>query len=154
MWILPHDEALRGLGTAVSVAQHDEWQTLAKRCLPQGSKQRLLERVPATTLGDLLKERGAVYTDFVLEGDCRLLAGHGPIRSTGARHHLFPARPRQIHRVLRRRLRTISDQPLQEEAKTGRTGGADVEHGDVPRVRRPQAASSRRARSGEPWARG
>lgn len=54
--IFPNADALLRLGTAVLVEQHDEWLTLGKRYLPQASMHRLLGGVPATTLGDLLKE--------------------------------------------------------------------------------------------------
>lgn len=58
--IFPNAAALLRLGTAVLVEQHDEWQTQAKRYLPQATMVRLLGDVPAPTLGDLLKEGVAV----------------------------------------------------------------------------------------------
>jgi putative transposase len=58
--IFPNSDALLRLGTAVLVEQHDEWLTLNKRYLPQASMHRLIGGVPATTLGDLLKEGVAV----------------------------------------------------------------------------------------------
>ena len=42
------------------VEQHDEWLTMGKRYLPQGSMTRLLGGVPGTTLAELLKEGMAV----------------------------------------------------------------------------------------------
>ena len=53
-------DALLRLGTALLVEQHDEWLTMGKRYLPQGSMTRLLGGVPGTTLAELLKEGMAV----------------------------------------------------------------------------------------------
>ena len=58
--IFPNREALLRLGTALLVEQHDEWLTMGKRYLPQGSMTRLLGGIPGTTLSDLLKEGMAV----------------------------------------------------------------------------------------------
>jgi transposase-like protein len=58
--IFPNRDALLRLGTALLVEQHDEWLTMGKRYLPQGSMTRLLGGVPGTTLSDLLKEGMAV----------------------------------------------------------------------------------------------
>ena len=58
--IFPNRDALLRLDTAILVEQHDEWLTLGKRYLPQGSMTRLLGGVPGTTLAELLKEGMAV----------------------------------------------------------------------------------------------
>ena len=58
--IFPNRDALLRLGTALLVEQHDEWLTMGKRYLPQGSMTRLLGGVPGTTLAELLKEGMAV----------------------------------------------------------------------------------------------
>jgi transposase-like protein len=58
--IFPNREALLRLGTALLAEQHDEWLTMGKRYLTQASLTRLIGGVPATTLGDLLKEGVAV----------------------------------------------------------------------------------------------
>jgi len=58
--IFPNREALLRLGTALLAEQHDEWLTMGKRYLTQASMTRLIGGVPATTLGDLLKEGVAV----------------------------------------------------------------------------------------------
>ena len=58
--IFPNRDALLRLGTALLAEQHDEWLTMGKRYLPQGSMTRLLGGVPGTTLADLLKEGMAV----------------------------------------------------------------------------------------------
>jgi len=58
--IFPNREALLRLGTALLAEQHDEWLTMGKRYLTQASLTRLIGGIPATTLGDLLKEGVAV----------------------------------------------------------------------------------------------
>jgi transposase-like protein len=58
--IFPNREALLRLGTALLAEQHDEWLTMGKRYLTRASLTRLIGGVPATTLGDLLKEGVAV----------------------------------------------------------------------------------------------
>jgi transposase-like protein len=58
--IFPNRDALLRLGTALLVEQHDEWLTMGKRYLPQGSMTRLLGGIPGTTLAELLKEGMAV----------------------------------------------------------------------------------------------
>ncbi len=58
--ISPNRDALLRLGTALLAEQHDEWLTMGKRYLPQGSMTRLIGGVPGTTLSDLLKEGMAV----------------------------------------------------------------------------------------------
>ena len=58
--IFPNRDALLRLGTALLVEQHDEWLTMGKRYLPQGSMTRLLGGVPGTTLAELLQEGMAV----------------------------------------------------------------------------------------------
>jgi putative transposase len=58
--IFPNREALLRLGTALLAEQHDEWLTMGKRYLTQGSVTRLFGGVPGTTLSDLLKEGMAV----------------------------------------------------------------------------------------------
>jgi putative transposase len=58
--IFPNRDALLRLGTALLVEQHDEWLTMGRRYLPQGSMTRLLGGIPGTTLADLLKEGMAV----------------------------------------------------------------------------------------------
>ena len=58
--IFPNRDALLRLGTALLVEQHDEWLTMGKRYLPQGSMTRLLGGIPGTTLSELLKEGMAV----------------------------------------------------------------------------------------------
>jgi transposase-like protein len=58
--IFPNPEALLRLGTALLAEQHEEWLTMGKRYLPQGSMTRLLGGVPGTTRSDLLKEGLAV----------------------------------------------------------------------------------------------
>jgi transposase-like protein len=58
--IFPNRDALLRLGTALLVEQHDEWLTMGKRYLTQASLNQLIGGLPATTLGDLLKEGVAV----------------------------------------------------------------------------------------------
>jgi putative transposase len=58
--IFPNRDALLRLDSAILVEQHDEWLTMGKRYLPQGSMTRLLGGVPGTTLSELLKEGMAV----------------------------------------------------------------------------------------------
>jgi len=58
--IFPNRDALLRLGTALLAEQHDEWLTMGKRYLTQASLTRLIGGIPATTLGDLLKEGVAV----------------------------------------------------------------------------------------------
>ncbi|MGZ6340043.1 MAG: hypothetical protein ACXWNG_06725, partial [Candidatus Limnocylindrales bacterium] len=58
--IVPNREALLRLGTALLAEQHDEWLTMGKRYLTQASLSLLIGGIPATTLGDLLKEGVAV----------------------------------------------------------------------------------------------
>lgn len=60
IFLRPNREALLRLATALLVEQHDEWLTMGKRYLPQGSMTRLLGGVPGTTLAELLKEGMAV----------------------------------------------------------------------------------------------
>jgi len=58
--IFPNREALLRLGTALLAEQHDEWLTMGRRYLTQGSVTRLIGGVPGATLSDLLKEGMAI----------------------------------------------------------------------------------------------
>ena len=58
--IFPNRDDLLRLGTALLGEQHDEWLTMGKRYLPQGSMTWLLGGVPGSSLAELLKADMAV----------------------------------------------------------------------------------------------
>ena len=69
----------------VLAEQDDEWLTMGKRYLPQGSMTRLLGGGPGTTLAEQLKKGMAVWEVLRREAESHHLTGHDRSASASTR---------------------------------------------------------------------